>query len=159
MADLPPIPSARAAWVDGEGRPTGAFLAFINKMQPFLELASTAIQDLPDPDPDTLYRNVTATLTAGYTATPHDAGTKSSGTFTPLPADGNLQRYVNGGAHTLGKPTSDCSIVVLITNNASAGAINTSAFTKVRGGFTTANGAQFFANIVVINGVGLLSII
>lgn len=159
MANIPSLPSPAGRWVDDQGRPMSEFLIFLNKLNPLLELANTAIQDLPDPDPNTLYRNLTATLTAGYTATPFNAGTKSSGTFTPAPADGNLQRYVNGGAHTLGKPTADCSIVVLITNNSSAGAINTSAFAKVRGGFTTVNAAQFFANIVVINGVGLLSII
>lgn len=159
MAELPPIPSAAASWVDSNGRPTGAFLIFINKLTPFLELANTAVQDIPPPDPDTLYRDTTATLTAGFTATPHDGGTVSSGTITPNPAQGNLQRYVNNGAHTLGKPGADCSIVVLVTNSGAPGAINTSAFAKVRGAFTTTPGAVFFANIVVINGTGLLSII
>ena len=48
----------------------------------------------------------TANFTAGFTATTYNAGTKSSGTFTPNPAQGNLQRVVNGGAHTLNPPAN-----------------------------------------------------
>lgn len=95
----------------------------------------------------------TATLTAGYSATPFDAGTKSSGTFTPDEANGNLQRYINGGAHTLAPPTNNCSIVIQVTNNGSAGAITTSGFTKVTGDtLTTTNGDDYLLFITKING-------
>ena len=67
-----------------------------------------------------LYSNTTATLTVGYTLTTYDNGTKSSGTLTVNPALGSMQKYVNGGAHTLAPPTTVGAIVMTITNNASA---------------------------------------
>lgn len=85
------------------------------------------------------------TLTGGFAATPFSAGTKSSGTFTPDQASGNLQYATNGGAHTLAPPSAACSLVIEYTNNASAGAITTSGFTKVTGDtITTTNGNKFF---------------
>ena len=102
-----------------------------------------------------LKSDATATLTKGYTATAYDAGTKSTGTFTPAPADGNMQRYVNGGAHTLAAPTAagDYTIVIQITNNASAGAITLSGFSKITGDtLTTTNGDDFLLFIAKVNG-------
>lgn len=88
--------------------------------------------------------NVAATFTAGYSATPYSAGTKSSGTFTPDPTLGNFQYAVNGGAHTLAPQTNNSSIVVQYTNNGSAGAVTTSGWTKVTGdSITTVNGDDF----------------
>jgi hypothetical protein len=81
--------------------------------------------------------DATAVLTAGYTATPYDAGTKSSGTFTPSPADGTKQRYINGGAHTLAPQTGVSDINIEVTNNASAGAVTVSGYDKVVGTFDT----------------------
>lgn len=95
--------------------------------------------------------DTTATFSKGYNATPYAAGTKSSGTFTPSAADGNFQTATNGGAHTLGVPTGACSIVILYDNNSSAGAITTSAFTKVTGStITTTSGHEFLFYITVI---------
>jgi hypothetical protein len=99
------------------------------------------------------------TLTGGFNATPFSAGTKSSGTFTPDPVNGNLQYAVNGGAHTLDPPATDCSIIIQYTNNASAGAITTSGFTKVDGAFTTTNGDDFFAVITRLNSFTHLNIV
>lgn len=79
-------------------------------------------------DADTLKSDTTAALTVGYTEAVYDAGTKSSGTFTPDPALRGRQKIVNGGAFTLAKPSSDCNMVILITNNASAGTITFSGF-------------------------------
>lgn len=110
-------------------------------------------------DADTLKSDVTANLTVGYTATAYNAGTKSSGTFTPDPALGNLQRAVNGGAHTLAPPSADTTLVVQYTNNGSAGAITTSGFTKVDGSFTTTNGDDFMCYVTVVNSFSHLSII
>jgi hypothetical protein len=108
-------------------------------------------------------KGATANLTAGYTATAYNAGTKSSGTFTPDPANGNLQRAVNGGAHTLAPPsvgTGDAlTMVIQYTNNGSAGAITTSGFNKVDGSFTTTNGDDFMCYISVVNGFSHLSIV
>lgn len=100
----------------------------------------------------------TAVLTAGYSATPYSAGTKSTGTYTPDEANGNFQYAVNGGAHTLAPPTNNCSLVIQYTNNASAGTITTSGFTKVTGTAPgTTNGDDFLAYITKINGFSHLS--
>lgn len=109
-------------------------------------------------DAVTLKSNATADLTAGYTATDYNAGTKSSGTFTPDPYNGNFQYAVNGGAHTLAPPTSSCTMIIQYTNNASAGAITTSGFTKVTGTFTTTNGDDFMCYIARCNSFTTLDI-
>ena len=99
-------------------------------------------------DADTLKADTADVLTAGYACTVHDAGTKASGTYTPDEADGNMQKFVNGGAHTLAPPANDCTLVLQQTNNASAGTITTSGFTLVDGDdFTTTNGHDFFLYI------------
>lgn len=111
-------------------------------------------------DADTLKSNVTASLTKGYTSPSIDNGTKSSGTFTPAFADGQIQHYVNGGAHTLAPPNSGHGHITMdITNNSSAGAITTSGFTMVVGdSFTTTNAHKFRCSISVGNGGSLLNI-
>ena len=76
-------------------------------------------------------------------------------TYTPDPADGNLQFYINGGAHTLAPPSAadDYTIVIQITNNGSAGAVTTSGYTKVTGdAFTTTSGHDFLCFITKLNG-------
>jgi len=98
------------------------------------------------------------TLTVGYDVTTFNAGTQSSGTFTPAPASGNIQRAVNGGAFTLAPPATDCAMIIQITNNASAGVITTSGYTLVEGSFTTTNADDFMVYITRINGFSLLSI-
>jgi len=97
----------------------------------------------------------TGTISVGYTIAPYNAGTKSSGTFTPDPAQGNYQYYTNGGAHTLAAPSTDCAIDILVTNGASAGAITFSGFTVGTTGdsLTTTNGHKFIISIRRINGV------
>jgi len=98
------------------------------------------------------------TLDQGYSATPYNAGTKSSGTFTPSETNGNFQYCVNGGAFTLAPPTNNCTLILQITNNGSAGAITTSGFTKVSGSPpTTTNGDDFLAFVTKINGFSHLS--
>lgn len=100
-------------------------------------------------------------LTAGYTATADDDGTKSSGTYTPAPAGGNLKTIVNGGAFTLAAPTAtgDYTIIIQMTNNASAGSVTISGFTKQTGdSLTTTDGDDFFLFITKINGFTLLTV-
>lgn len=92
---------------------------------------------------DTLFADVDDTLTAGFASTPVDDGTKSSGTYTPSEAGGAFRYIVNGGAFTLAPPSNNTALFVDITNNASAGAITTSGFTKVEGSFTTTNTDAF----------------
>jgi hypothetical protein len=99
------------------------------------------------------------TLTGGFAATPYNAGTKSTGTFTPDEVNGNFQYAVNGGAHTLAPPTNNCSIVIQYTNNASAGAVTTSGFTKKTGDtISTTNGDDFFFFITKNNGFSHLHV-
>lgn len=111
-------------------------------------------------DADILKADTTDTLTVGYNATEYDAGTKTTGTFTPDPANGNFQKAVNGGAHTLAPPGSTCSIVIQYTNNGSAGAITTSGFTKVTGdSFTTTNGHDFMCYLIRNNSFSHLNVV
>lgn len=110
-------------------------------------------------DADTLKADTADVLTAGFAATPYNAGTKSSGTFTPDEANGNFQYCVNGGAFTLAPPTNSSTIILQITNNGSAGAITTSGFTKVTGDtLTTTNGDDFFLFITKCNGFSHLAV-
>ena len=116
---------------------------------------------------DTLIGNrVTANaddvLTGGYTTTADDDGTLSSGTYTPDPAGGNMKRIVNGGAFTLAAPTAsgDYTMVIQITNNATAGAITLSGFSRTTGGsFTTTDGHDFFLYVTKCNGFTLASVV
>jgi len=96
--------------------------------------AGTAGTDFMKPD-------TTSALTAGFTATSFDAGSKTTGTFTPAPASGNIQHYTNGGAHTLAPPSSSCTMIIECTN-ASAGAITTSGFTIVDGDTYSSTGTK-----------------
>lgn len=98
--------------------------------------------------------NVDVNFTAGITTTAVNDGTKSSGTYTPTPVGGNYKRIVNGGAFTLAAPTAanDYEITIQITNNASAGVITMTGFSKTTGAFTTTNGDDFFFTIKKING-------
>lgn len=109
----------------------------------------------------TLNTGVSDTITKGYLVTPYNAGTKSSGTYTPDPADGNYQYATNGGAHTLAAPASDCAIDILYTNNGSAGSITFSGFTvgsSTGSALTTTNTNKFIISIRRINSVATYSI-
>lgn len=100
-------------------------------------------------------------LTGGFTATFVNDGTKSSGTYTPTPVGGNYKSIINGGAFTLAAPTAngDYDIAILVVNNASAGAVTLSGFTKTGGdSLTTTNGHSFFLNIRKLNNVKRLYI-
>jgi len=103
-------------------------------------------------DADILKADTADELTAGFSAAAHSAGTKSSGTYTPDVDDGNFQFATNGGAHTLGVPAKNCTMVILYKNNASAGTITTSGYTVTDGDtITTTNGHEFFFYITRIN--------
>lgn len=109
---------------------------------------------------DVLKRNVTATITVGYTITPNSLGS-ISGAFTPNPALGNYQYLTNGGAITWNAPASDCAMQILVTNGASAGAITFSGYTvgsSTGSTLTTTNGNKFLINITRINSVSTYSI-
>lgn len=102
----------------------------------------------------------TDTLTKGFNVTVYDAGTQTTGTYTPDPANQNMQRIINGGAHTLAPPATDCTMVIQYTNNASAGTITTSGFTVVTGDpFTTTNGHDFMCYVTRCNGFTVLNVV
>lgn len=110
---------------------------------------------------DYMKPDTTSAITAGFTVTPNNIGTVSSGTTTPAAASGNYQYYTNNGAHTLAAPTSDCAIDILLTNGASAGAITFSGFTvgsSTGSALTTTNTNKFIISIRRTNSVSTYSI-
>jgi hypothetical protein len=105
--------------------------------------------------------DTTAAVTVGYTVTPYNAGTKTTGTFTPAPANGNYQYLTNGGAFTIAAPAADCGISLHVTNNGSAGAITMSGFTvgsNVGDDLDTVDTNKFRIRIERINGVSTYSV-
>lgn len=99
-------------------------------------------------DADILKADATRELSISYTHTPKDKGTVTSGNFKPVETDGAMQHYINGGAHTLLPPDNSMSILLKVTNNASAGAIDTDSFDMVTGdAILTSNTHVFFLNI------------
>jgi len=96
----------------------------------------------------------------GFSSTTYDLGTNASGTETLSEANGNMQKGVNGGAHTLAPQSNDSTIVVQYTNNASAGSITTSGYTKVTGdSLTTVNGDDFMMYSTVIGSFKHLNVV
>lgn len=85
-------------------------------------------------------------LTGGFTTDTYDNGSQSgSGTLTPSPLNGAIQKCVNHGAWTLAPYTmKPHSMILDITNDGSAGTITTSSFTKKTGdSFDTTNAHKF----------------
>ncbi len=110
-------------------------------------------------DADTLKADVADNLTVGFSATSHDLGTVTTGTLTPAFANGNFQRYLNGGAHALAPPTGEGTMIVQVTNASGAGAISVGGFSYVAGDdTTTATGDDFFLHICVVNGFSRLHV-
>ena len=108
---------------------------------------------------DTLYADVADVLTKGFAGTVFDNGTQTSGTLTPNEANGNLQKAVNGGAHTLAPPSNDTTIVMQYTNNSSAGTLTTSGFTLVDGDtISTTDGDDFFFYITNLGSFSSLAV-
>lgn len=91
-------------------------------------------------------------LTGAFTTTPKAIGTVSSGTTTLEFTTSNIQTLTNGGAFTLAPPASgEGSIILIITNNGSAGAITTSGFDSVTGdAFTTTDTHVFVCNALKV---------
>jgi microcystin-dependent protein len=105
---------------------------------------------------DYMAPGTTSLVTVGFTVTPNNIGTVSSGTTTPAAASGNYQYLTNNGAFTLAAPAADCAIDLLVTNGASAGAITFSGFTvsaSTGDSLTTTNTSKFVISIRRINAV------
>jgi len=79
----------------------------------------------------------------------------STGNITIDPGARPLQYITNGGAFTITAPAADGSCMLLITNNASAGAVTFSGFTvgsSTGDSLTTTNTNKFTVSIWRING-------
>jgi hypothetical protein len=103
-------------------------------------------------------------VTGGFTVDTNDLGTVSSGTLTVNCGTRDLQKFVNGGAFTLGAPANDSSCALKMTNNGSAGAMTLSGFT-VPGGtacpgstIDTTDTNQFKIYVTRIGGVSDCSV-
>jgi hypothetical protein len=103
-------------------------------------------------------RLINSEFTGGLKYPSYDAGTKASGTFTLDPVNGNLQRAVNNGAHTLAIPAVDTLLVLKYTNGASAGAVTITGANKVIGSMNTTNGNSFLLQIISIAGTVIVNI-
>lgn len=74
----------------------------------------------------------TEKLATGGQALPvTDHGTKTTGSYTPNPSDGFLQKAVNDGAHTLAATAETGAFRLVYGNGSSAGAITLSGFDEV----------------------------
>ena len=138
-----------------------ATVAEINYIDGVTSNIQTQLDGKEAADAEILKADTDDNVTAGYTATADNDGTKSSGTYTPAPSGGNLKRIVNGGAFTLAAPTAagDYTMVIQMTNNASAGTITVSGFSKQSGdSLTTTDGDDFFLYITKINGFTSLTV-
>jgi hypothetical protein len=126
--------------------PTTAAQWNVNYSGAYLGLTPAAIGALAN--------GTTSAVTVGYTFTPNSLGNITS--FTVNPALGNYQYGTNHAAATWTAPTSDCAVTILVTNDATAGAITFSGFTvgsSTGDALTTTNASKFLINIIRINGV------
>lgn len=104
---------------------------------------------------------VTSNLTVGYTTDEYAHGTISSGTVTvDLTVEG-VQTLTNNGAFTLAPPASGAGHAeIWVTNDASAGAITTSGFTKVTGDtYATTNAKKYLFQIAKSSVGSVLNIV
>jgi hypothetical protein len=111
-----------------------------------------------------LYPDTHDTLAAGYDVTPEALGTRSSGTETlEVDADDkpNIKTLTANGAFTLAPPSTSasCTILLQVTNGASAGTITTSGFTIVNGdAYETTSGNDYFFHVKKVGSFTSLTI-
>jgi hypothetical protein len=118
----------------------------------------TTVQTVDNITPPVLLDTANQSVSGGARIVTYDLGTKSSGTLTPDPGTRPVQKVINGGAFTLAPGSNYGSYRLDITNNASAGAITTSGWSKVTGGFDTTNGHKFMCFCNISEAGSLLSI-
>ena len=100
-----------------------------------------------------LYDTEDQTITGGARVTSKSIAT---GSFTVDTGDRQCQYITNNGVFTITAPANDGSILLLVTNGASAGAITFTGFqVGVSTGdiLTTTNGHDFLIQIVRINSI------
>ena len=107
-----------------------------------------------------LLSNTSNNIGAGFTITAFNAGTKTSGSFTPDPTKANYQFFQSNGNFTLAAPSSDCAIDLLANNGTGAGTITFSGFTVGTTGdaLDTTSSHKFLIMIRRINGVSMYAI-
>jgi hypothetical protein len=105
---------------------------FINEAQKEFATGILDANEVYDNGNRVLTEAARQTLEAGFDTTPFDHGTKSSGTLTIDPKDGQYQTVVCNGAFTLApaSTTKYATVVLHITNGSSAGSISFSGMTK-----------------------------
>jgi hypothetical protein len=106
----------------------------------------------------------TNTMTAGIDSDAQALGTITSGTVT-LEVDAvgkeNFKTLTANGAFTLAPPStsSSCTILLQVTNGASAGTITTSGFTIVNGdAYETTSGNDYFFHVKKVGSFTSLTI-
>lgn len=115
----------------------------------------------PDQSDTVLTAGFTRTVSVGYPLTSYNNGTVSSGTLTPSFANSGLQHYTNNGGHTLAAPSGEGTMLILVTNGASAGSITFSGFSvgsSTGATLTTTSGHKFWISIVRGNSIASYSI-
>lgn len=112
-------------------------------------------------DAETLKANQTDELTVGFTTAVHDIGTVVSGEVPLSFAAGQVQTLTNNGSFILVPPAAGSGTIVLeVTNGASAGDITTTGFASVTGdSFNLTNGHKFLCSIARIGSRSYLTVI
>lgn len=104
------------------------------------------------------------TLTGGFDSDAEALGTVTTGTVTPevdAAGEENFKTLTANGAFTLAPPStsSSCTILIQVTNGASAGTITTSGFTIVNGDdYDTTSGNDFLFHIKKVGSFSSLTI-
>jgi hypothetical protein len=100
--------------------------------------ATTARRDASDYATIARVQATAAVTALSGLATAVDDGVVSSGTYQPATVGGNMRRIVNGGDFIFVPPDSgDGTLIVKVTNSASAGAVTFSGFDAVGGDVLT----------------------
>jgi hypothetical protein len=131
------------------------------RIQAPVSLSTNATITLPGTTGDILSTAETKNITKGFTVTPHNLGTVTTGTVTPDAANGNYQYMTNNGAFTMAAPAADCAVDILITNGSTAGVITFSGYTvgaNTGSNLTVTNGNRFIVSIRRINAISTYSI-
>jgi hypothetical protein len=125
-----------------------------------LQLFNTGLITTPADNTVTVAKLVGGVLVDGYAGTDFDLGTNTSGTETLDYTNGNFQKGVNGGAHTLAPQATTSTIIVQYTNDGSAGSLTTSGYTIVTGDtMTTTSGHDFMMYSTRLNGFKHLHVV
>lgn len=139
---------------------TGASSASAARTNLGLEIGT----DVQAQDASTLKADTHATLTTGFDSGVEALGTITGGTVVPeVDATGkeNFKTLTNDGAFTLDPPStsSNCTILIQVTNGSNAGSITTSNFNKQNGDtYNTIDGNKWFFHIKKVGSISSLTI-